>query len=267
MTSGSSLQHWSSSVSRAPNHADSWTAHLKHLVSSSWRPGEFDFERLLYIPDEANPRTILRRCSRKDCGLVVSLASLCTTCRNEWIAVKDGGTDFDVWLSEPRVRREGTQGCLVHGCQRQHSKLGLCNSHAMSYRIHRNASNQPSYEVQDWLRDSNPQPGKPPVPCIADGCNQDRERRNGLCQRHFVRYDGWTKREKLVRDSETLRLFLEREVEPPMDPDSKATFASFAATPFQSPATANRTGFTPQTFQRRKSSSSLWSSGHHSRGS
>lgn len=231
MTSAGS-QRWTSSTFETARHADSWTRHLKDLVSSSWRPGEFDFKLLLYIPDEANPRTTLGRCSRQDCGVVVSLNALCATCAREWSVAKDGGTDFDVWLLAPRVRREIAQGCLVHGCQRQHSKLGLCNSHANLYRTHRKASDQPSYGVQDWLRERRPRPGKPPVPCIADGCNQDRERRNGLCQRHFVRYDGWSKREKLAHSSEALRLFLEREVEPPMDPDSQTTFSSLAATPF-----------------------------------
>lgn len=230
--SSSNSQHLSSSAFAALGHRDSWTEHLKDRISSSWRPREFDFERLLYIPDGTMSRTTVNRCSRKDCGVVVANSALCSTCKREWGVAKDRGTDFDAWLLEPRIRREVAQGCRVQGCERQHSKVGLCSSHANMYRVHRKASDHPGYGVDDWLRDKNPLPAKPTERCIAEGCHQDRERRNGLCQRHFVRYDNWSKSEKLSRSPETLRLFFERQVEPLMDPDSRATFASVAATPF-----------------------------------
>lgn len=231
MNSAGSQQRFSSLLESA-KQSDSWITHLKGLVSSSWRPGEFDFEQLVFAPDEANPRTTVMRCSRNDCGVVVSQRNLCSTCLREWATAEDNGTKYDVWLSSPRVRRELARGCSVPECKRQHSKLNLCHPHASSFRIFRKTSAQPTSTVEDWLRECRPVPGKPPTPCIADGCNQDRERRNGLCQRHFVRYDGWSKRGQQTKGPESLGLFLEREVEPPMDPESKSTFGSAAATPF-----------------------------------
>lgn len=47
-----------------PAPAKTWTEHLKAGIVQDWRPGEFEFDTLVFTPDPDNTRTSAGYCVR-----------------------------------------------------------------------------------------------------------------------------------------------------------------------------------------------------------
>jgi len=47
--------------------AKTWTEHLKAGIVRDWRPGEFEFDTLVFTPDPDNTRTSAGYCVRSGC--------------------------------------------------------------------------------------------------------------------------------------------------------------------------------------------------------
>jgi integrase len=210
----------------------SWTEFLKNRIVENWRPGQFDFHNLLFVPDLQDPHTILYNCVRSGCGVLLYRGNICPSCRVEWIqAEKETGISKDEWaITTPRVRPERPSGCLVKDCQRTHGRFGLCASHAETYTINRGKVTH-EYTVEEWIRDRGPRPF-PPRPECSTLCGKEARHRSGLCGDHARRYQTWRQEKQLPEGNESLGLWLERAFEPLMDVETGATYAQACATPF-----------------------------------
>lgn len=206
--------------------------YLQGQIDPNWRPDEFDYERLLFRPDPRNPDTILHVCSRSNCGVLLNRSSLCPSCQSSWNKVKESGVQLENWLKVPRQRREVSTDCLVHECMRGQTKYGLCASHAASYARNRLESAEDTYSLQDWIAHRSPRP-LPALPkCRSGHCSKDRLSTEGLCDHHNRQYKTWRKAQGLTSTTEATEAWLERGVEPAMDPEALSSYASAAATPF-----------------------------------
>ncbi len=219
-------------VAPAPELAATWSEHLGNRILKSWRPGEFDAERLLLVPDPSNPRTFLKRCIRNGCLLLIEGGNYCAPCRKEWAMAKAEGVTREAWSAVPRRRLEPTLGCLVLGCGRQHSSNRLCKNHSFLYRKHKRKSHLSSYTQEDWIQERNPNPLPPGDRCVLPTCSSDRTQLNGLCDNHQSGYRRWRTSQNVADDSESLACWVERVFEPLMDPKSMTPFAAAYATPF-----------------------------------
>lgn len=216
-------------VRKQPEEELTWTEHLRRLILPSWRPDEFDFAKLLYIPETANPHTALNVCIREGCGVLIEKAVMCPKCKTDWQAAELQGITQPEWAATPRQRREVIRGCSVPGCERGHHGEGLCRSHVSTYSRQRRG---PDCSPQDWIEDRRPQAFTAAVKCPAPLCQTDRSAANGLCDAHARRFSAWRRRVNEDDGPESLALWFERETEPPMDAGSLATYASNCATPF-----------------------------------
>lgn len=232
-------------ISRFPEDSKAWSRHLQDLIDPSWRPGEFDHESLVFTPDVSNPFTAVTTCIRMDCGILLTGGSLCPSCWKEWVSISGNETALESWAAITPRRRAASKvrGCLVSGCERQHSAQGLCHTHLSAYHNRRRRPNaEPgaprrispeSYSIQDWITGSNPSPLPPATRCLADACRNDRRHKSGLCGTHDWRFKKWvaaTRPSSALNDS-VLR-WLQLEIEPSVHQDTEETFAAAGATPF-----------------------------------
>lgn len=219
-------------VMEEPTPSQSWGEYLQALIHPDWRPGEFDYGRLQLTPDPANKDTILTVCCRTNCGVLLNRSKLCPSCQHSWNKVKKTGIEFEDWVGVARQRREAMRHCLVHECPRVQMKNGLCGSHAESYSRNRRSFAGESYTPQDWIAHRSPK-ALPAVPkCRAGLCPKDRVSTTGLCDLHYVQYKRWQGLQGPVSGTAAVDTWLDREVEPAMDPDTQVSYASVAATPF-----------------------------------
>lgn len=219
-------------IAPTPVAAGTWGEHLKSLIIPSWRPGEFEFDGLLLVPDQSNAHTSMSSCIRSGCGIMLSRGRLCPSCRGDWATSKVHGTTLEEWASHPRDRREVIRGRLVPDCVRGHAKLGLCSAHSAAYCRYRSASDPYSSTVTDWLGDREPKALPLAAGCSASLCGRERRSLEPLCENHHRRYDNWCKQQRLEKSEDSILLWLDCEYEPMMHLETTTTYAASSATPF-----------------------------------
>lgn len=214
-----------------PAPAEAWVDHLKGSIVRDWRPGEFDFETLVFTPDPDNPRTSAGYCVRSGCTTLLPRAAVCHSCRTDH---KRSGTALSLneWAlqADPPVRFEAKVGCVVGGCKRGHGGKGLCHSHHA--RFTKWAKKQVSAtDVASWIAAVDPGPFPPLPRCRAGACPRDTTRKNGLCHSHQAAYRKWERGggvPGLPVDADT---WVRTTREPPAD-RSLTTYSRSAAVPF-----------------------------------
>lgn len=228
------LHHVSPHSDLAAPDALGWLQFLRGRVAADWRPGQFDFDGLVYRPDPDDQYTLLGACLRPECGIFLNGGDICPSCRKEWKRdTRESQIGKQEWAAgNPRRRlHERKAGCLVEECLRAHHRHGLCVSHATNYEIHR-AREGTAYAVTQWVDDRQPKPLPPRAGCVARVCGREAVHRSGMCGHHNQMYQDWRNRTAQGHADESVALWLAREVEPPMDPETLATYAKACATPF-----------------------------------
>lgn len=218
-------------VDPKPAPAEAWVDHLKGSIVRDWRPGEFDFETLVFTPDPGNPRTSAGYCVRSGCTTLLPRAAICHSCRNDH---KRSGTALSLneWAlqADPPLRFEAKVGCAVGGCKRSHGGKGLCHSHHA--RFTKWAKKQVgATDVASWIAAVAPGPFPPLPRCRAGACPRDTTRKNGLCHSHQAAYRKWERGggvPGLPVDADT---WVRTTQEPPAD-RSLTTYSRSAAVPF-----------------------------------
>lgn len=211
--------------------AGSWSEWLQGRIIRDWRPGQFDFDRLLYVPDPNDKHTAISVCVRPGCGILLPAALLCPSCRSEYRDVRDE-MSLEDFGKTPRVRVvEMRYGCLIEGCERGHQHQGLCRNHLTTYRRAKAQADAP-LTVEEWVSTSAARALPPTDKCLAEVCGRDQAGPDGLCTSHRTRYFQWLKETSDGQAGTSVDVWLQRDVEPPMDPDTLATYAAAAATPF-----------------------------------
>jgi integrase len=213
----------------APARAASWVEHLKVRILPDWRPSEFDFERLLLLPDAQNPLTAVSQCVRVGCTVLLRCAQFCPACRKEH--VRSGSTlDLPQWaaIAGPPQRFTPRTGCSVTGCLRTHGSHGLCNTHDTRY------VSSPAFAsgltVEQWIIDTNPGPLSAKQRCAV--CPRDSGAATGLCGNHDANFKRWVKAGALEGRPATLEIWATSQVEPFLDRTTQATYGPACATPF-----------------------------------
>lgn len=211
----------------------SWTDYLRSRIHPEWRPGEFDPETLLYIPDCDDPSTFLYLCSKAGCDVRVQ-SKLCPSCFNERKVVRGlagSGFDLEVWLAVPRTRHIRVMKCGVPDCLRTALTTGLCSAHRSGYWNWRKRTGKESKEL--WIADRRPKPYLASPRCLALICHHDAHNSNGLCDPHEGSWRKWRKRQS-DPDSEasSVKSWLKNHFEIPLDPDATSSYAELGATPF-----------------------------------
>ncbi|TFD04109.1 MULTISPECIES: tyrosine-type recombinase/integrase [unclassified Cryobacterium] len=211
----------------------SWTDYLQSRIRLDWRPGEFDPETLLYVPDPDDPSTFLSRCSKAGCDVRVQ-SKLCPICFNERKAAKDiAGAQFDLdaWLAIPRVRHARVMDCGILDCQRTALTTGLCSTHRSGFWQWRKKTGEESKEA--WIADRNPKPLPPRPRCVALVCHHDAHNSSGLCDPHEGTWRKWRKRlPKPSSDDDSVEFWLNNHFEVPLDSEATSSYAELGATPF-----------------------------------
>ncbi|HEY5183225.1 MAG TPA: hypothetical protein VIJ07_26255, partial [Dermatophilaceae bacterium] len=83
--------------------------------------------------------------------------------------------------------------------------------------------------MADWIAEKSPAPFPAAARCLAVVCGRDRLSVSGLCSEHRQRFHKWRKsRQHLAGDD--VAMWLSREVEPHMDPETRATYSAAGAT-------------------------------------
>lgn len=204
-----------------------WADFLKARISMDWRPGEFDFERLLFVPDVHNPDNTIGICPREGCGVHLTRGNLCPACRTQF-RTSESGLPVEEWLRQvgPRVRATYRTGCDVQGCARTHATNGLCTAHNVALDRWRRAGGRGG--VQAWVAERAPVPLDRLAECRL-GCGKEVSY-EGLCRGHESTYRKWA--HGVGRGGvRTVQRWVETQVEPFYD-DQKTTYAALSATPF-----------------------------------
>jgi integrase len=173
--------------------ASRWRRHLGTRIDPSWRPGEYDHRRLLWIPAGAEHRS----CRRGGCGRRPRHGELCPGCRRERSTTAEHGA-----------------GCLV-GCRRFPEASGLCASHHQRWQQAGRRAGHP-VTVSEWIGRTGPAVLPAVPPCVVPGCGRDRRSGTGLCARHRAAsrrwIAGWNREHPGL--SADVDLWLERRAEP-----------------------------------------------------
>lgn len=216
-----------------PQREATWTAFLQARLTRDWRPGEFDAERLIYIPNVGDPDVWLRRCRRAGCGVVLDRAELCVVCWKEWRSVQADGVDLATWAAAPRIRTSPAKrfGCEVADCPRSHAQHGLCSAHVVTFKAFRDKQVDGS-TVAQWINAKAPRALPAVVRCIVPDCWRDRAMMTGLCTTHDRSCKDWLSREHEAATADSVAAWVSRMPEPFLDPATRQTYASAAATPF-----------------------------------
>ncbi|GAA4091914.1 tyrosine-type recombinase/integrase [Nocardioides kongjuensis] len=215
---------------RVPDREVSWESFLKERIDREWRPGEFDYDRLLFIPDLDSPHTSGTICQRPGCGIILSNDLTCPACRSEH---RRSGTDLSIkeWLAqvEPKVRTSPCLDCAVAGCPRTHEQFGLCNVHGQAFKNWRKKPTS-GERVEDWIAERSPVPLPAKAECLVGACVRTSVI-SGLCRTHANNLRLWRKRNGQATDL-TIEQWLSREMEPLFDAENRTTYSSIGATPF-----------------------------------
>jgi len=217
-----------------PAEGESWTEYLRGRISMDWRPGEFDSQTLLYIPDPDLDGNLISVCARTGCGIRVTVG-MCPSCRvSRRKAQTELGDAFDLelWLKIPRSRRAARADCMVSKCERTPVAVGLCQTHRVALTAWRKETGRRS--VDEWLEAKRPRP-LPPAErkCRALICGSDAHLRSGLCITHESRWRAWQVRQgTLDPDLLAVDYWLNNDFELPLSADQESSYAEMWATPF-----------------------------------
>lgn len=213
---------------------EGWTEYLKGRITSDWRPGEFDPESLLYIPNPDLADTYISRCSKAGCDIRV-VARLCPSCLYERKRLEvefAEGFDVEAWLEVPRVKRVRTLACGVPECQRTALTVGLCASHRSNFWNWRKRTGSASRD--QWFNEQKPRPLPPAEQkCQALICGNDAHGVHNLCDPHEGSWRKWSKRRgDLTAKTESVDEWLHNYFELPLSAEQVFSYAELAATPF-----------------------------------
>jgi hypothetical protein len=194
---------------------------LRRRLQASWRPSQWDAERLTLRVDPSDRRSSQKTCRVSGCEKTArSHHGLCPVCRRGFVA--SGSNDVETWLrtAERTTRQRGVYRpqelrCEVARDSRQcgrtalDSRLGLCAPHDSSWRhyLRRGGTDR-----TQWIAAAVPMPATPD--CLVTGCQLQSETR-ALCRSHYRRWrataqdealESWAVREEPIRDGVTLWL-------------------------------------------------------------
>lgn len=206
-----------------------WVDFLKARIDPHWRPEEFDFEGLVYVPDPESDGTALAVCARDGCQVRLSSASYCPGCRSEHRRSASPLT-VDEWARHagPRVMDTARTGCDVPECQRSHDRFGICNTHSQAYKKWRRAHTAAS--VSDWIEAQNPVGLGPRPRCGVGNCTYDSINQR-LCQKHANAFRKWRNEQIDAEQPSSRDRFIHTYAEPLYD-ENGTTFRELNATPF-----------------------------------
>lgn len=217
----------------ARHHGVSWVEYLRTRIDAAWRPVEFDYGTLMFVPVANHGDTRLTLCARTGCGIHLDGGRVCSTCRRDYTAFKALGGELSqlAWAAqaEPRVHVERVTGCAVPQCPRPHRQRALCLGHYVPFKSWIGPVALGDADAVDrWLKATSPEPLRRKAECIT-GCGREGEL-VGLCTIHDTAYRGWAKRTQLG-DRPSRELWLDTYYEPPFD-HSGTTLAQRTVTPF-----------------------------------
>lgn len=165
-----------------------WEEFLQLNIIEDWRPGEFDFEHLHFIPDPSNPDTTLNLCARRGCDIRLDQSPVCPACLHDWNRAKVAGATVDKaeWMAtNTRVFRNVLElRCLVATCEKEHYSQGFCNTHVMQFRAHRARLKAPELSAQEWIDAAAPVPFVVTRPCPFPKCKRAAQRSGTFCSSH-----------------------------------------------------------------------------------
>ena len=217
--------------SDAPTPRDhGWIEYLKSKIDEDWRPGEFDYDGLIFAPNADNRDNHLSTCQRESCQTCISGSlKFCSSCRQDR-ARSGTSLSMEEWAAQagPRWRPTYNYDCCVPGCPRSHSQLGLCSAHCQRYRYWLRSNS--GGEVPTWISKCHPTP-LPPAPdqCAIEHCTQDAVT-HSLCKSHWSSFLAWSRR--FDRDPErSVQLWLTEYAEPLYD-EGRSTYAEKVVTAF-----------------------------------
>jgi integrase len=214
-------------ISPFPSREVSWVEFLKARIVRDWRPGEFDFERLHFVPNPESPHTMMHYCSKAACGIRLNRGWECAPCRKDWLVAKAAGTEYEVWRAVPRVRLPRRIGCDVPGCARSHASKGFCRRHVHHFnrRIDR------TLDAAQWAESALPALDFTPA-CLVPTCSATSDAKHGLCGIHTDSFLGArTERIRVGKSIIGVEKWVSLRFEPPLNGVSK-TYGSASATPF-----------------------------------
>lgn len=207
---------------------EAWTEFLRARIIPDWRPGEYDHQGQLFVPDPSNPHTFIHLCEKSACGVLLSRGPLCVHCKKSWANARSAGVPYDGWSAEPKVRINGSWGCGVPGCRRTHYTNRLCRSHERQYRRVTSVRGPIEGGRETWAISGSPGPLPEVERCLVPICENDRQASNGLCGTHARAYkDGG-----FDRSAQAMERWIATNFEPVLDGDPPRTYASAAVVPF-----------------------------------
>lgn len=229
-----SLQIERPTEQQQPAERESWLDYIRGRILWDWRPGEFDPETLLYVPDPEREDTYISLCSRQGCGIRVQ-SRFCPSCLYERKRLESelgDRFDLDEWISTPRPRRERGTSCAVVGCQRTLLTVGLCASHRSAFFGWRKRTGETS--LDEWILQRKPKPFPPAErKCRALICGMDAQGAHGLCDPHEGRWRQWKRRQGLpASELISVDTWLNQHFELPVNADQRFNYSELAATPF-----------------------------------
>ncbi|MGW3826573.1 tyrosine-type recombinase/integrase [Streptomyces sp. NPDC005071] len=164
-----------------PQIAVQWEEWLRDAIDPRWRPNEWDGDQLLFTGDVHNPRTSVRLCVIRGCGMASVLKKYCGTCVKYFRRSGLTSKEFEATFVAQRNRRyDQIARCAIPGCVRDNSSLGMCRTHYQAWRNARNR--QPGLELNVWVLTQRPYDALPR--CLVKGCCRDQVQRSRLCVRH-----------------------------------------------------------------------------------
>lgn len=215
-----------------PAPSKTWTGHLKARIIRDWRPGEFDFDSLLFVPDPNNRRTSAGHCTRAGCGTLLPRAGVCHSCRSDY-RKSQTSLPLNEWapIANAPQRYEPQIGCSVSGCERRHGGCGLCHSHYTAFKkwtkLH-----EVSAEVGKWIAAKSPGPLAALPRCRAGACPRDAKGAAAMCFAHQAKYRKWERSGGISGLPVTAETWLRTNCEPPMDSTTLTPYSSVAAAKF-----------------------------------
>lgn len=197
---------------------DTWVEHLSNQVDPAWRPGEWDHDAWVFIPDADNPQTRLFRCPRRGCGVPVSRDQVCVYCsreqkRNQWTADELLATTR---AEPPRVRSHLRRpNCAVSDatsqCQREQLARGLCNHHYIAFdAMARGAASKTETAMRRFLEQrSDPQTRL--LTCEVPACGHEQHTaRTPFCNVHYAAFNSARRKDETITQDE----WVARDAEP-----------------------------------------------------
>ncbi len=207
-----------------------WSEYLEQRVNPAWRPGEYDHETGLFVPNVASTDNIIAQCLRPGCGSHLSAGIACVGCLREFKA--SGSTTIEQWLevAEPKQRNpvEHTLQCQVPACERLRKSRGLCASHIAAFRPWAKTHGG---TINEWVAARHPTGFRPLAKCVA-GCGREVfSTETQLCKSHRISFVAWSDSKGLHRDDQ-LPYWLSHVAEPLLDETNRVTYARATVTAF-----------------------------------